>query len=208
MASTVNDGARPISASTTKDETSSSESNVPATKARKIGKPITANACTNCKKARAKRCRSRPVTRPCQYVLHTKALKEQLMREIQRLQDENQSLTTQNSSLGDKNIAMEGILQCLKDDEQIGAIVSRLVHGDSQQAISDCLVQAPVGYGAPPAALHQLDGALENLPQQWDATPEILSLMLHLEDPDAKWEPTPNRTETCGDAINPGSNLR
>ena len=136
------------------------------------------------------------------------------MREIQRLQDENQSLTTQNSSLGDKNLAMEGILQCLKDDEQIGEIVSRLVLGDSHQAISDCLVQAPVGHGAPPAPLHQLDGALENLPQQWDATPEILSLMSHLEDPrcqmgaNLEWEPTSNGTETCSDAINPGSNLR
>ena len=105
------------------------------------------------------------------------------MREIQRLQDENQSLTTQNSFSGDKNNAMEGILQCLKDDEHIGEIVSRLVHGDNHQAISDCLVQAPVGFGAPSAVPQQLDGALENLPQQWDATPEILSLMLHLQDP-------------------------
>ncbi|KAL8998726.1 MAG: hypothetical protein Q9169_002281 [Polycauliona sp. 2 TL-2023] len=164
--SAASHSASPTNPKTIKDEPSSPESSHSEARRRRIGRSVTANACTNCKKARSK------------------ALKEQLMREIQRLQAENRSLTQRNSFLGDKNDVMEGILQSLKDNEQVGTLVSRLVHGDNHEAILDLVTQTPILIDTPLAAPQQLGGALQTLPQQSDLNSEMLSWMdLNLRDP-------------------------
>ncbi|CAL8578161.1 hypothetical protein XPA_003963 [Xanthoria parietina] len=194
LLSTANDGASPTCARTVKDETGPSESNPAESKGRKS---ITANACTNSKKARSKcdgcqpicqRCRSRPVPRPCEYVLHTKALKEQLMREIRHLQAENRSLTRRNTFLGNmlgyKSDTMEGILQSLEDYEPGGEVVSRLVGGQNTLSNSGWVAQAPASGGALPATPQQLDQAIDSLPLHLDLNAETLSWMaMNLQDP-------------------------
>ncbi|KAL8671430.1 MAG: hypothetical protein Q9168_004059 [Polycauliona sp. 1 TL-2023] len=165
----------PASAKPIKDETSPSESNLPAMRVRKNGRSITANACTNCKKARSK------------------ALKEQLIREIQQLQAENRSLTQQNSFLSDRNDVMKGSLQSLKDDGQVGELVSRLVNAENHQAILDLVTQAPAMITAPPAAPQQLDRILLISPQQSDSDSGMLSWMdVCLQDPRCQMRDIPD----------------
>ncbi|KAL8806379.1 MAG: hypothetical protein Q9182_001409 [Xanthomendoza sp. 2 TL-2023] len=109
------------------NEGSASESSAPEPKKRQPPRSITLNACTNCKKARTKcdggrpncaRCITRQVHEPCEYVLHTKAAKEEMMSAIRQLQEEIRQLRQQNKTLSERNDILETILQSLKDDTQ------------------------------------------------------------------------------------------
>ncbi|KAI4198236.1 MAG: hypothetical protein LQ350_005398 [Teloschistes chrysophthalmus] len=84
---------------------------------------ITPNACTNCKKARAK------------------AVKEKLMSEIHRLRDQNQQLVQENLHLGKSNDSLEEILRTLKDDQKGQEILHLLKLGKDHQYIAAWLSQ-------------------------------------------------------------------
>ncbi|KAL8759337.1 MAG: hypothetical protein Q9184_003651 [Pyrenodesmia sp. 2 TL-2023] len=89
-------------------------------KRRKTLGSITPNACTSCKKARAKcdgqkpacqRCLSRGAPHACLYEIHSNAAKNQMMGEINRLRLENHHLVQQNSALVEKNDRLESVLR-------------------------------------------------------------------------------------------------
>ncbi|KAL9581776.1 MAG: hypothetical protein Q9212_003693 [Teloschistes hypoglaucus] len=106
---------------------------------------ITHNACTNCKKARAKcdgnkpacyRCTARQHSTSCRYEIHSKAVKEQLLSEIHRLREENHQLEHQNLHLGLSNDSLEEILRSLKDDQKGQEILQLLKLGKDHQYIT------------------------------------------------------------------------
>ncbi|KAI4102864.1 MAG: hypothetical protein L6R37_004126 [Teloschistes peruensis] len=79
---------------------------------------ITPNACTSCKKARAK------------------AVKEKLMSEIHGLREENQQLVQENLHLRQSNDSLEEILRSLKDDQRGQEILHLLKLGKDHQCIA------------------------------------------------------------------------
>lgn len=100
--------------------------------------------------------------------MHTKALKEELMGEIQHLRNENQHLTQLNTDLGNRNELLEEIFRSLEDDTQRQEVVCRLKRGDNHQSIVEWLGQTSAMAGTPPVTQHQFDEVVKNLPQYWD----------------------------------------
>ncbi|KAL8690742.1 MAG: hypothetical protein Q9218_003884 [Villophora microphyllina] len=127
---------------------------------------ITPNACTSCKKARAK------------YEIHSKAVKEKLMSEIHRLRKQNQELMQENLDLGHSNDSLEEILRSLKNDEKGQEILHLLRLGKDHQSITAWLSQ-PVNpnlahlspeSGRPPIFPYPLNPFVETIgspPQHW-----------------------------------------
>lgn len=81
----------------------------------------------------------RRVPNDCHYELHAKTAKEQMVREIQRLQKRNESLEEEKDNLGEKNDWIEQIMSSLKEDSQRTEIIRRLKQGETHQAIAEWL---------------------------------------------------------------------
>jgi hypothetical protein len=62
-----------------------------------------------------------------------------MVREIHRLQKENESLGEQNGSLGEKNDWIEQIMRSLKNDDRGTEIIRRLKRGESHRSIVEWL---------------------------------------------------------------------
>jgi hypothetical protein len=101
----------------------------------------------------------------CQYELHAKTAKEQMIREIQRLQRKNDHLEEEKGTLGEKNSWIEEIMHSLKQDGQSYEIINRLKHGESHQSIANWL-DRPLGgkevaHPVSPTTAHQISDAFE-----------------------------------------------
>lgn len=75
----------------------------------------------------------------CAYELHAKTAKEQMIREIQRLQRKNEDLEEEKDTLGEKNSWIEQIIHSLKENGQGPEIISKLKRGDSHRQIAEWL---------------------------------------------------------------------
>ena len=71
--------------------------------------------------------------------MHTKTAKEQMVREILRLQTKTKQLEGVNNTLEEKNNWFESIMASLKDDGHGSEIISRLKQGKSHEAIAHWL---------------------------------------------------------------------
>lgn len=96
-------------------------------------------------KPACRRCAHRHVPESCHYEVHAKTAKEQMIREIQRLQRKNEYLEEVKDSLGEKNGWIEQIMRSLKNDGQGNEIIGRLKRGDSHEAIAEWLGRPLVG---------------------------------------------------------------
>lgn len=104
----------------------------------------------------------RRIPNDCHYEPHAKTAKEQMVREIQRLQRKNESLEEEKDNLGEKNDRIEQIMLSLKEDGHGTEIIRRLKQGETHQAIAEWL-------GRPLTAVtnlssiseHQLSEAIE-----------------------------------------------
>ena len=81
----------------------------------------------------------RRVPNDCHYEPHAKTAKEQMVREIQRLQRKNESLEEEKDNLGEKNDWFERIMSSLNQDGQVTEIIRRLKQGETHQAIAEWL---------------------------------------------------------------------
>lgn len=90
-------------------------------------------------KPACKRCTVRRIPNECHYEPHAKTAKEQMVREIQRLQKKNESLEEEKDNLGEKNDWIEMIMSSLKEDGQGTEIIRRLKQGETHQAIAEWL---------------------------------------------------------------------
>ena len=127
----------------------------------------------------------------CHYEVHAKTAKEQMIREIHRLQRKNEHLEEQNDLLGEKNLWVEQIMQSLKTDGHGGEIIYRLKQGESPRFIAEWLQSSSVG-GSPslsPTSEHRLTNAIESYhrqlvekpyPQHWTSVTEDGMLIEHL----------------------------
>ncbi|KAL8697405.1 MAG: hypothetical protein Q9224_002334 [Gallowayella concinna] len=166
---------------------SASESSAPEPKKRQPPRSITLNACTNCKKARTKcdggrpncsRCISRQISQPCQYVLHTKAAKEEMMAAIRQLQEELRQLRQQNKNLSERNDMLETIFRSLKDDTHRQQVISHLQREDDYQRVVDRLGQtsavaqnlAPQPDLLPTQFYQQYNDEMREFPQYWQSS--------------------------------------
>ncbi|KAI9704773.1 MAG: hypothetical protein M1836_006553 [Candelina mexicana] len=151
----------PASQSTGMDSTtgglgeSSSGGGANAGKRRRAPKSVTQNACTNCKKARAKcdgkrpacsRCTSRDQGESCVYELHVKTAKEQMVREIKDLKE--------------KNTWIEQILAVLVSNGHGSEVIQRLRNGESYRAIAQSLGAETENMSLSPTAEQNLSEAL------------------------------------------------
>ncbi|KAI9821198.1 MAG: hypothetical protein M1827_003932 [Pycnora praestabilis] len=138
-----------------------------APKKRRPPKFVTPNACTNCKKARAKcdgnkpacsRCVSREQESACHYEVHVKTAKEEMVREIKDLQE--------------KNDRVERILSALVRDTQGPEIITRLRNNESYQSIAEALGRPPVlGIRSlSPTAQRHLSDALMDYELDWGSS--------------------------------------
>ncbi|KAL8680683.1 MAG: hypothetical protein Q9186_003168 [Xanthomendoza sp. 1 TL-2023] len=151
---------------------SASESSAPEPKKRQPPRSITLNACTNCKKARTK------ISQPCQYVLHTKAAKEEMMAAIRQLQEELRQLRQQNKNLSERNDMLETIFRSLKDDTHRQQVISHLQREDDYQRVVDCLGQtsavaqnlAPQPDLLPTQFYQQYNDEMREFPQYWQSS--------------------------------------
>ena len=75
----------------------------------------------------------------CVYEIHAKTAKEQMIREIQRLQRKNEDLEEEKDTLGEKNSWIEQIISSLKENGQGPEIISRLKRGESHRHIAEWL---------------------------------------------------------------------
>lgn len=100
----------------------------------------------------------------CLYEIHAKTAKEQLIREIQRLQRKSESLEEEKDSLWERNSWIEQIMRSLKDDGQELEIISRLKRGESHRAIAEWLGRPLVGsptQAVSPTTEHGVSQAIE-----------------------------------------------
>ncbi len=71
--------------------------------------------------------------------MHSKTAKEQMVREIMRLQKENETLEEEKERFGEKNDWIERIIDSIKDDKQGAQIIRKLKQGEDHQAIAEWL---------------------------------------------------------------------
>lgn len=81
----------------------------------------------------------RHVPDSCHYEIHAKTAKEEIIREIQRLQRKTESLEEEKNSLWEKNSWIEQVMRSLKDDGQGLEIIAKLKRGESHKAIAEWL---------------------------------------------------------------------
>lgn len=105
---------------------------------RKAPAHVSQNACTNCKRARAKcdgvdgqtcsRCNSRGLTESCTYELHIKTAKEELVKKIKHLENEVDSL---HSELKDKDSWIQALKEAFSPGTRGSLVLQRLEREDS-----------------------------------------------------------------------------
>ncbi|KAJ9635972.1 hypothetical protein H2199_008327 [Coniosporium tulheliwenetii] len=105
---------------------------------------VSQNACTNCKKARAKcdgeepapcsRCAMRDIADQCQYEVHVKTVKEEMVRRIKTLEQQN----------ADKDRFIQQIYDSLKGGADGTEAIQRLRDGQSYEQLADWLGRSPV----------------------------------------------------------------
>ncbi|KAL8718910.1 MAG: hypothetical protein Q9225_004013 [Loekoesia sp. 1 TL-2023] len=157
-----------------------SNSNGPPSTSRKRRTPgsVTLNACTSCKKARSKcdgrkpacsRCANRQQSRSCVYEMHSKAAKDQMMAEIERLRTENQHLVQRHLVLGEKNDLLESVVQSLRDDHQSKEIMHYLKRGENLRSIAERLGRPSIAdlRSISPESERQLNTSIEQYRQRW-----------------------------------------
>ncbi|MCJ1401592.1 hypothetical protein MMC11_004808 [Xylographa trunciseda] len=107
---------------------------------RKNTTSMTAIACTNCQRAKAKcdgtqpvcgRCSSRHTPRECRYDLHIKTQKQDMIQKIHQLQNDYS--------------CVEQIIRALSTGEKGEDIINRLRNGQSYQSIAESLGSSPPG---------------------------------------------------------------
>lgn len=104
----------------------------------------------------------RRIPNDCHYELHAKTAKEQMVREIHRLQKKNESLEEEKDNLGVKNDWIEQIMSSLKRDGQATEIIRRLKRGETHQAIAEWLGRPlTVATNLSPISERQLSEAIE-----------------------------------------------
>lgn len=109
--------------------------------------------------------------------MHAKTAKEQIIREIQRLQrrnehleqamdtlgERNEHLEQETDLLGKKNGWIEHIMRSLQDDGQGHEIINRLKRGESHQAIAESLGRPLIGgsnASVSPTTEHEISQAI------------------------------------------------
>ncbi|KAK5015676.1 hypothetical protein LTR60_002761 [Cryomyces antarcticus] len=123
----------------------------PRGKKRRAPSHVSQNACTNCKKARAKcdgnepapcsRCVGRNLVDQCHYEVHVKTVKEEMVRRIKNIEQRNTDL---QGSMKEKDLWIESIFQSLMRNEHGPEAVERLRQGYSYQQLADWLGQPPI----------------------------------------------------------------
>ncbi len=110
--------------------------------------------------------------------MHAKTAKEQIIREIQRLQRRNEHLEQEMDTLGErnehleqetellgkKNSWIEQIIRSLQNDGQGNEIINRLKRGESHQAIAESLGRPLIGESntpVSPSTEHKISQAIE-----------------------------------------------
>ncbi|OMP88851.1 Nitrogen assimilation transcription factor nit-4 [Diplodia seriata] len=103
---------------------------------------VSQNACTNCKRARAKcdgqepepcnRCLSREMGDQCHYEVHVKTAKEEMVRRIKSLEHQNAEL---QGSVKERDGQIEAILEALRTGERGSEVIARLRAGQSHREL-------------------------------------------------------------------------
>lgn len=132
----------------------------------------------------------RRIPNDCHYELHAKTAKEQMVREIQRLQRENESLEVEKDNLGEENDWIVRIISSLKDDSQGTEIIRRLKQGETHQAIAEWLGRPLTAVtNLSPTSERQLSEAIEEYhrglidnqdPRYWTNVTLDVDLIEHL----------------------------
>ncbi|EKG10126.1 hypothetical protein MPH_12726 [Macrophomina phaseolina MS6] len=113
---------------------------------------VSQNACTNCKRARAKcdgqepdpctRCVMRELGDQCHYEVHVKTAKEEMVRRIKSLEQQNAEL---QGSVREKDGQLEVIFDALKSSERGPEAIAKLRAGQPYQELVAWLGGPPVG---------------------------------------------------------------
>ena len=108
------------------------------------------------------RCSQRQTGETCHYDIHVKTAKDQMVREIQRLQNENSRLAEEKANLDATRSDSDQIIQTLKDDGHGVEIINRLKRGDSIRTIAQWLGRPlrPGGQDLSPTAQKKIDDAM------------------------------------------------
>ncbi|KAF2805632.1 uncharacterized protein BDZ99DRAFT_524592 [Mytilinidion resinicola] len=130
-----------------------------APKGRKRRTPshVSLNACTACKRARAKcdgeapdpcsRCVARDVADQCHYEVHVKTAKEDMVRRIRTLEQQNAallgSMEERERAIRKKDLWIETFFNALKEGERGPEVVAMLQAGQSYDQIVEWLGQPP-----------------------------------------------------------------
>ncbi|KAF2091466.1 hypothetical protein K490DRAFT_60906 [Saccharata proteae CBS 121410] len=117
---------------------------------RRAPSQVSQNACTNCKKARAKcdgqdevacsRCVSRSMADSCHYEVHVKTVKEEMVKKIRSLEQQNAEL---QQSTKEKDHYIESVLAALKNNERGEEAIARLRSGQTYQQVAEWLGTPP-----------------------------------------------------------------
>ena len=115
-------------------------------------------------KPACRRCLQRRVPDSCHYEIHAKTAKEQMIREIQRLQRKSDFLEEEKDSLWEKNSWIEQIMRSLQNDGQDIEIIGRLKRGESHKDIAEWLGRPLLGsqtQAMSPTTEHNISQAIE-----------------------------------------------
>ncbi|KIW05900.1 uncharacterized protein PV09_03094 [Verruconis gallopava] len=166
---------RPRSSNPPTEDDASQRSSQPAESAVSVGKGrkrkapahVSQNACTNCKKARAKcdgiewqtcsRCNSRALSDSCQYEVHVKTAKEELVRRIKHLEG---TIDQMQAELKEKDTWIQTLRDIFSPGTRGFTILEQLQNdGDSYQALIDTLSSLPKASRHIPGNLQLLQGS-------------------------------------------------
>ena len=143
-------------------------------------------------KPACRRCVQRQTPDSCHYEIHAKTAKEQMIREIQRLQRKNEFLKEEKDSLGEKNTWFEKIIRSIKDDGQAIEAIQRLKRGESHQDIAEWLGRPSVAsadQALSPTTEHRIGQVIEQYhrdlidnhdPRYWTNVSTEAELIEHL----------------------------
>ncbi|KAL8649438.1 MAG: hypothetical protein Q9210_004393 [Variospora velana] len=101
--------------------------------------------------------------------MHSKAAKDQMLAEIERLRTEKHHLAQRNCALDEKYGLMQRVVQSLRYGKQSDEIIHRLKRGESHQSIVDWLGRPllPSLRDVSPESEQQLNMAIDRYRQYW-----------------------------------------
>ncbi|KAK8255880.1 hypothetical protein IWZ00DRAFT_142343 [Phyllosticta capitalensis] len=131
---------------------------------------VSRNACTNCKSARAKcdgqdpdpcgRCVARDMKDQCRYEMHVKQVKEDMVRKIKSLEQQNADF---QGSMREKEVQIEAIFDALRNNERGPEALDRLRSGQSCEEIASWLGAFPLrDGGSSPGSEAKMSDIVEN----------------------------------------------